>query len=155
MGIATDNVDRDWESTPHRWDIRMIRNFMLRFGLLSTVFDLLTFAVLLHLAGESADRFRTGWFVESLLTELLILFVIRTYRPFFASRPGRFLVWSSAAMVLVTLALPYSPLAALFSLVPLPGTIMAAILLITASYLVVSEFTKRAFFRRLETGQAK
>ena len=127
MGIATDNVDRDWESTPHRRVIRMIRNFMLRFGLLSTVFDLMTFEVLLHLARESADRFRTGWFAESLITELLIPCVIRTCRPFFA----------------------------LFSLVPLPGTIMAAILLIPAACLVVSEFSKRAFSRRLETGQAK
>ena len=83
MGIAGDNIDRDRERTPHRWDIRMIRNYMITFGLVSTVFDLLTFGVLLYLAGEMAEIFRTGWFVESLLNGLLILFVIRTYKPFY------------------------------------------------------------------------
>ena len=73
MGIAGDNVDPDWERTPHRWDIKLIRNFMITFGLVSVVFDLLTFAVLLYLAGEVTALFRTGWFVESLMTELLQL----------------------------------------------------------------------------------
>ncbi len=148
MGIAADNVDRDWESTPHRWDIKLIRNFMLTFGLVSTLFDLLTFAVLLYLAGAVAEVFRTGWFVESLLTELLILFVIRTSKPFYQSRAGRFLIWSSVAIICLTLALPYLPIGAVFGFVPLPPAILAAILVIAGLYLLVSEYTKRAFFRR-------
>ena len=148
MGIAGDNVDRDWERTPHRWDIKMIRNFMITFGLISTVFDLLTFGVLLSLAGEVAEVFRTGWFVESLLTELLILFVIRSYKPFYQSRPGRFLMWSTAAVVVLTLALPYLPIAGVFDFVPLPIPVLAAILVITVLYVLVSELTKRVFFRR-------
>lgn len=148
MGIASDNVDRNWQSTPHRWDIKLIRNFMLTFGLVSTLFDLLTFGVLLYLAGEVAEVFRTGWFVESLLTELLILFVIRTYKPFYQSRPGRFMLWSTASVVLLTLLLPYLPVATLFGFVPLPASVLAAILVITALYVVASELTKRAFFRR-------
>ncbi|MBU1057753.1 MAG: magnesium-translocating P-type ATPase [Proteobacteria bacterium] len=148
MGISGDNVDRDWQSTPHRWDIKLIRNFMITFGLLSTMFDLLTFGVLLSFAGEAAEVFRTGWFVESLLTELLILFVFRTYQPFYHSTPGRFLIWSTVGLVLLTLMLPYLPIGAVFGFVPLPAPVIAAILVITALYIGVSEFTKHAFFRR-------
>ncbi len=150
MGIAGDHVDRDWERTPHRWDMKMIRNFMITFGLVSTVFDLLTFAVLLYFAGEAAAVFRTGWFVESLLTELLILFVIRTRKPFHQSRAGRFLVWSTAGIVLLTLMLPYLPIGRVFDFVPLPVPVLVAILLVTGLYVVASEFTKRAFFRRFD-----
>ena len=70
MGIASDNVDRNWETTPHRWDIKLIRNFMIIFGLVSTVFDVLTFGVLIYLTGTTAEVFRTGWFVESLLDRI-------------------------------------------------------------------------------------
>ena len=149
MGIAGDNVDRDWKRTPHRWDVRMVRNFMVTFGLVSSLFDILTFAVLLYLAGQAAETLRTGWFVESLLTELLILFVMRTHKPFYRSKAGRFLTWSTAATVVVTLALPYPPIASLFGFVALPTPIVAAILLITGAYVLVSELTKRVFFRRL------
>jgi len=148
MGIAGDNVDRNWERTPHRWDMKMIRNFMITFGLISTVFDLLTFGALLYLAGEVAEVFRTGWFVESLLTELLILFIIRTHKPFYQSRAGKFLVWSAAGVFLFTLLLPYLSIGAIFGFVPLPVPLLATILAITLLYAVVSEYTKRAFFRR-------
>ncbi|MGB5474380.1 MAG: cation transporting ATPase C-terminal domain-containing protein [Gammaproteobacteria bacterium] len=147
MSIAGDNVDRDRERTPHRRDIRVIRNYMITFGLVSTVFDLLTFGVLLYLAGEVAEIFRTGWCVESLLTELLILFVIRTYKPFYRSRPGRFLVWSTSGVAVLALLLPYLPLGAVFGFVPLPATILVSILFITVLYVVTTELVKRAFFR--------
>jgi Mg2+-importing ATPase len=149
MGIAGDNVDRDWENTPHRWDIRLIRNFMLTFGLLSTAFDLVTFAVLLLFAGGSAQLFRTGWFLESLLTELLILFVIRTCKSFYKSRAASFLVWSAAVVAALALALPYIWLGRMFGFVPLPASIMLAIIGITLSYVLVSELTKKIFFRRI------
>lgn len=148
MGIAGDNVDRDWERTPHRWDIKLIRNFMITFGLVSVVFDLLTFAVLLYLAGEAVEVFRTGWFMESLMTELLILLVIRTHQPFYKSIPGRFLIWSTAGMVLLTVILPYLPIGAAFGFVPLPGSVLVAILSITVLYIAVSELTKHIFFQR-------
>ena len=149
MGIAGDNVDREWGSTPHRWDIRLIRRFMVSFGLLSTVFDLVTFGVLVHLVRGSADLFRTGWFVESLLTELFVLFVLRTYRPFYRSRPGRLLLWSAIAVTLLAVLLPFVPVAALFGFVPMPGPVMAAVLGITAVYVVASELTKRVFYARM------
>ena len=89
-------MDREWENTPHRWNIRMIRNFMITFGLVSSVFDFITFWALLRMVGKVPELFRTGWFVESLLTELLITLVVRTYRPFYKSRPGRFLFLCNA-----------------------------------------------------------
>jgi Mg2+-importing ATPase len=150
MGIAGDNVDREWERTPHRWDLRLIRRSMLTFGLTSTLFDLLTFAVLLAIARGNPDLFRTGWFLESLLTELWILLVIRTYRPFYRSTPSRFLAGSVAVMTLVALALPYAPVAGMFGLVPLPPGIVVLILGITVLYLLVSEATKQLFFRRVD-----
>ena len=149
MGIAGDNVDREWERTPHRWDIRLIRRAMLAFGLTSTVFDLLTFAVLLELAGGNPALFRTGWFVESLLTELWVLLAIRTYRPFYRSHPGRFLQWGVVATSLVAVALPYLPDALLLGFVPLPGRILAAVLAITALYVAASEAIKRPVYRHL------
>ena len=155
MGIAADNVDPEWEQTPHRWDIRLIRRFMVTFGLASSVFDLITFATLLTLAGGHPAIFRTGWFLESLLTELWILLVIRTSRPFYLSRPGRFLGWSTAAVMAVTVMLPISPAAQLFGFVPLPRQVFLAILAITALYVATSEATKRLFYRRIAAGEVR
>jgi Mg2+-importing ATPase len=153
MGIAGDRVDRDWERTPHRWDMGLIRNFMITFGLVSTAFDLLTFGVLLYLVGGTAETFRTGWFTESLLTELCILFVLRTYRPFYRSRPAPYLLWSAVVVFVLTLALPYLPFAAAFDLVPLPTSAVAAILCIIVAYVAVSEATKARFFARFGFGR--
>lgn len=147
VGIANDRVDREWQRMPHRWDLRMVRDFMIGFGLVSSLFDLLTFAVLLWFAGEVAELFRTGWFVESLLTEVLIIFVVRTWKPCWYSRPGRLLLGSSLAVIAVTLALPYSPLATWFGLVPLPPALLLALLGISLLYAGSSELFKRVFYR--------
>lgn len=152
LGIAGDNVDRDWERTPHRWDIDLIKNFMIVFGLVSVIFDLLTFGVLLYFAGEVEEIFRTGWFVESLLTELMILLVIRSYKPFYRSCPGKFLIGSIVCVAGVALALPYLAVGAMFDFVPLPWPVLCAILAITGLYVWVSEVVKRIFFRRLGKG---
>jgi len=148
IGIAGDRVDRNWERTPHRWNITLIRNFMITFGLVSVVFDLLTFGVLLYLAGEVEAIFRTGWFVESLLTELLIIFVIRTYKPFYRSQPGHFLIWSVIGVGLIALVLPYLSIGRLFDFVPLPFPVVIAILIITVLYVIASEYVKQLFFKR-------
>lgn len=152
LGIAGDNVDREWDRTPHRWNVAMIRSFMISFGLISTLFDLVTFGVLLYLVGESPALFRTGWFVESLLTELFILLVIRTYKPFYRARPGRFLMLAIWLVAALTIALPYLPFARVFGLVPLPLPLLGSILVITLVYLLVSEATKRRFYRRFGFG---
>jgi Mg2+-importing ATPase len=149
MSIAGDKVDEEWQRSPHRWDVRLIRNFMLTFGLSSTLFDMLTFALLLLVVGANPELFRTGWFVESLLTELLILFVIRTYKPFYRSRPGRLLLWSSLAMMALALLLPYLPGAGLFEFQPLPPLVLLAILAISLLYVLVSELLKRRLYRSL------
>ena len=109
MTIAADNVDDEMIVRPRRWDIRFIRNFMLLFGVLSSVFDYLTFGVLrLYLqAGEKA--FRTGWFIESVVSAALIVFVVRSRHGLFRSRPGRPLLWSTLAVVGLTLVLPLTP----------------------------------------------
>jgi Mg2+-importing ATPase len=98
---------------------------------------------------SSEDRFRTGWFFESVLTELLIVLVIRTQRSFFRSRPGRTLLIATLAIVAVTIGLPYSPLNRVLGFVPLPLPVLLILLLITALYVTTSEVTKGIFFRRV------
>ena len=150
MGIATDRVDAEAVQTPHRWNVAAIRRFMLTFGLISSLFDGLTFALLLWLTDGAPAHFRTGWFVESLLTELWVLLVVRTARPAWRSRPGT-LLWSlTLALTGVAIALPYLPAShALFEFTPLPANVLAAVLAINAGYLVCTEFAKRRLFSML------
>lgn len=149
LTIASDNVDREWVETPHRWDVKFIRNFMITFGLVSSVFDFVTFGVLWVFVNASPETFRTGWFVESLLTELLVMFVVRTRRPFYKSRPGLWLLVSSVAVVILTLLLPYLPIGALFDFVPLPAPIMLLIIGITLAYVISAEAAKKFFYTRI------
>ncbi|MCE7980132.1 MAG: magnesium-translocating P-type ATPase [Caldilinea sp. CFX5] len=148
MTIAGDNVDEELVQTPQRWNITFIRNFMVVFGLVSSVFDYLTFGVLLFLFQTAPDEFRTGWFIESLLTELVIALVVRTRKPFYRSRPGRLLWLSTLVVTAITLALPYLPFAPLFGLVPLPAPLFFTLLLITALYVTGAEIAKRFFYAR-------
>ena len=124
MAIARDRVDPEWVSRPRQWDTAFIRDYMVTFGLISSCFDLLTFGVLLWIFQAAAPEFRTGWFVESLLTELLVALVVRTRRPFYRSRPATSLMVITAMVVGVALYLPYSPLAELFEFVPLPAYLL-------------------------------
>jgi Mg2+-importing ATPase len=149
MTIATDNVDPELMDRPRRWDIRFIRNFMMTFGLVSSVFDYLTFGALLFLLRATESQFQTGWFIESLMTELFIVLVIRTRRPFFRSRPGTILWVATLLVAGTTIFLPYSRLGGLFGLVPLPAGFVLLLLGITAAYMLASEVAKRYFYRRL------
>ncbi|HEX6642655.1 MAG TPA: cation transporting ATPase C-terminal domain-containing protein, partial [Thermoanaerobaculia bacterium] len=110
-------------------------------------FDLLTFAALLTLFRSSAEVFRTSWFIESLLTELLIALVVRTRRPFFRSRPGKVLLVSTIVLVVLTFAIPYLPMVRVLGFVPLPFPIVAMLSLIAAAYIVAAEMMKRWFYR--------
>jgi Mg2+-importing ATPase len=145
IGLPSDRVDPDRIERPRRWEIRPIRNFMVVFGLVSSVFDLLTFAALWLLSRGAAPIFRTGWFLESLLTELVIIFVVRTQLPVHRSRPGRLLLASTAAVAALTLALPWIPGSDWFGFVPLPVEVLAAVLAITLAYAAASELAKRRF----------
>jgi len=151
LTMAGDTVDPELVRAPRRWDVRFVRQFMLIFGAISSAFDFLTFATLLVLLPAGAAEFRTGWFVESVLTELLILVIVRTQRPVFRSRPGRALSIALVAVAVATLALPYSPFAGPLGFAPLPAPVLAAVIGITALYAVASEAAKCWFFRRQRT----
>jgi Mg2+-importing ATPase len=148
IAIAGDNVDREYVETPHRWDVKFIRNFMIVFGLVSSVFDFLTFGLLLWVLHSSPEQFRTGWFIESLLTELFVALVVRTRRPFYKSRPGHWLWISTLIVTLITLAIPYLPSDLLLGFVPLPPGVMALLLLIALLYVLATEIAKQVFYKR-------
>lgn len=147
IALASDNVDQEWIDRPRRWDVNLIRNFMIVFGLMSSVFDFLTFGVLVWWLNASPEEFRTGWFIESLMTELVIALIVRTRRPFFRSRPGRWLWWSTVVVAVLTFLLPYLPTSALFGFVPLPFSMLSLLILITASYMVTAEIVKQRFYQ--------
>jgi Mg2+-importing ATPase len=147
VGIAGDSVDSELIERPRRWDMRFIARFMLEFGVLSSAFDMLTFATLLWGFRTTPAVFRTSWFVESLLTELVIALVVRTRRPFFRSRPGRVLLASTLILVPLALAIPFLPFASLLGFEPLPASLLAALAGITALYVLGAELMKRWFYR--------
>jgi len=147
MTIAGDAVDRELVDLPRRWDIRFIRDFMVTFGLISSFFDYLTFGVLLLVLHTGQVEFRSGWFVLSIITELLILLVMRTQKPFFKSIPSRALLMATLAVILVTLVIPYSPLNNLLGLTPIPFTTLLILLGIAALYITTSELAKSWFYR--------
>ncbi|MEY4549062.1 MAG: hypothetical protein RL685_5257, partial [Pseudomonadota bacterium] len=149
VGLADDSVDAELVARPRRWDIRFIQRFMLEFGLLSSVFDGLTFAVLLLWFRAPMEEFRTGWFVQSLLTELVIALVVRTRRVCFRSKPGTLLGVSTLVLSGLTLVLPYLPGVALLGFTPLPPALLFVIMAITAAYVVCAEVLKQWFYRRV------
>jgi len=147
MTIATDRVDPDWINRPRRWDIAFIKRFMLAFGLVSSVFDYLTFAVLLWVLRCDAAHFRTGWFVESVLSAAMVVLVVRTRRPLLASRPSRSLIAATPVVLAATLALPYTPLGHLFGFLPLPLPFLGLLALILLAYVICAEAVKGWFYR--------
>jgi Mg2+-importing ATPase len=147
--IPVDRVDRAFVRKPHRWDMRLIRDFMLWIGPVSSAFDFLTFYVLLKIFHSSERLFHTGWFVESLATQTLVIFVIRTAGNPFRSRPSAALAATTLAVVLFGIALPFTPLAALMGFEPLPAAFLLFILLSTGGYLLLVELVKRRLMRRL------
>jgi Mg2+-importing ATPase len=150
MAIATDNVDPEMIERPRRWDIKFIRSFMVVFGIVSSAFDFLTFGALLFILRATPDQFRTGWFLESVVTELLIVPVIRTRRTLLASNPGRLLLIATAAVFAAAMALPYTPVSDLLGFTPLPLSFLLMLGAITILYVVISEATKRLFYRMID-----
>jgi Mg2+-importing ATPase len=149
MTIASDNVDAQMVSQPRRWDIKFIRKFMITFGLVSSLFDYMTFGLLLSLE-VSAEQFRTAWFLESVVSASLIVFVVRSSRAFFKTRPGNYLIAATLSIVGITVSLPYTPLAPVIGFVPLPMSLLALLALIVALYLVSAEITKHVFYRYIK-----
>ncbi len=150
--IATDNVDDELIRHPRRLDTRFVRNFMIVFGLVSSVFDYITFGVLLiilNLQNSPPELFRTAWFVESLLTELFVALVVRTRKPFFRSRPGKYLLISTLVMAAAAASIPYLPFGKTFDFARIPLWLMASLFGITAAYVASVEVTKRIFYSRV------
>ncbi len=150
MSIATDRVDEEAVARPRRWDIRFIRRFMIVFGLISSIFDYLTFGVLLYFMKFSEAVFQTGWFTESVISATLIVLVIRTRLPFFKSLPGKYLTMATFFIVALVLLLPYLPFASLLGFAPLPLKFYGWMSGILILYILTAETAKHFFFRRMK-----
>ncbi len=148
--IPTDNVDETYIRKPHHWDISLIRNFMIFIGPISSIYDFLTFFVLLSIFRASPETFHTGWFVESLATQTLVLFIIRTVGNPLRSRPSRPLTITTLAIVAIGALLPFSPFAIDLGFVPLPFGFFAFLVVATATYLVLVQIGKTVLMRRLK-----
>jgi len=153
MAIASDRVDSIAVDKPHRWNIKFITRFMIVFGLLSSIFDLLTFCVLLFLMKEDEKIFQTGWFVESVISATLIVLVVRTRLPFFKSLPGKLLSIATAVVVVFVIALPFLPFSNVFGFTRLPLAFYGWMLLIVCTYIVCAELAKQWFYRSIKNQQ--
>ena len=151
MTIATDRVDKELVNKPRRMNIKFIRNFMLVFGLLSSVFDYLTFAALLLLLHANPAQFRTGWFMESVISASMIVLVIRTRQSILKSKPGKYLLMATIAIVCVTLLLPYTPIAGLLGFQPLPIEFLLVLAAIVGLYIFSAETVKRVFYQHVHS----
>jgi len=147
MTIAGDRVDQELVARPRRWSIGFIRNFMVVFGMLSSIFDFLTFGALLFLLHANVDQFRTGWFIESVISASIIVLIIRTRRPFFSSRPSRSLMVVTLLVGLFTVILPFTPLSDPFGFTRISGYFLLAVAVIMGLYIASAELVKKIFNR--------
>jgi Mg2+-importing ATPase len=154
LPIPLDEVDSEITEKPEHWDMRFIRNFMLVMGPVSSIFDYLTFGLLLLVFHASQALFQTGWFIESLATQVLVIFVLRTRRNPLRSRPHPLLVTTSVAVVVLAVVLPFTQLGAWFGFVPPSGAFLIAIAGLSVSYLMLAQGAKWAFYRLQPRGGA-
>jgi P-type Mg2+ transporter len=149
LTIPTDNVDPEMVARPAQWDIGLIRRFMYFFGPISSLYDFMTFAVMLRVFHAGPKLFHSGWFVESLVTQTLVIFVIRTRRvPFFKSRPSTPLLVTTVLCAGAGAAIPYiPPIADLFGFKALPASFMAILVVMIATYLLLAQLGTALFFR--------
>src|SRR5208337_550007 len=146
--IATDSVDRELVDEPHRWDIGFIRKFMIVFGITSSVFDYLTFGVLIFLLPGMTEQFRSGWFLESVISASMIVLVIRSRKPFFRSKPGKYLRAVTLLIGVLTVYIPFTSFAAPFGFKPLQISVILLIGVIVGLYVLVAEVIKNFFYKR-------
>ncbi len=154
MPIPLDRVDDDWLQRPHRWDMRFIRNFMLTLGPVSSLFDIGTFGLLWWWFGDDEKAFHTGWFIESLATQVLVIFVIRTRGKPWQSVPSRALIGASLSVVLLAFVLPLTPMAAWVGFTPLPWPFLLALGGVVAVYLLATQGIKTWFYSREKSALA-
>ncbi|MGE5041923.1 MAG: magnesium-translocating P-type ATPase [Candidatus Levyibacteriota bacterium] len=149
LSIPSDNVDHESLLKPRHWNINFIRNYMIFFGPISSLYDFLTFGVMLFLFKAQGALFQTGWFIESMATEILVVFVIRTSRsPFFMSRPGKWLLITCVGIVLASLLIPFSPLAKTLGFVTPPPLYFFILIILVSTYLVLVESLKKVFLKK-------
>jgi Mg2+-importing ATPase len=149
LTIPTDNIDEEYSLKPKRWDVSYIKQFMIYFGPISSIFDFLTFFIMLFVFQASTPLFQTAWFIESLCTQTLVIFVIRTRKtPFYRSIPSRLLLLSSLSVVAIALAIPLTPLGALFEFTAPPFMFYIILAGLIAAYLALVEIVKKRFYKR-------
>lgn len=151
LTIATDRVDRELVNKPRRMDIKFIRNFMIVFGLLSSIFDYLTFAALLLLLHAQPEQFRTGWFLESVISASMVVLVVRTRQSILNSKPGKYLLMATLATIGVTMIIPWTPLATMLGFQPLPFSFVLVLGAIVVFYIIAAESVKRVFYSRVKS----
>ncbi len=147
LQIASDSVDEDWLKKPVKWDMKFIKRFMIIFGITSSVFDYITFAVLLLLFNADEKFFQTGWMLESVISAVVVMLIVRTARPFLKSKPSKKLLLAIVGIVAVLIAIAYSPMNVYLGLISLPFKAFASLLAISFVYAVTAELLKKNFYR--------
>ena len=147
LQIASDSVDEDWLKKPVKWDMKFIKRFMIIFGITSSVFDYITFAVLLLLFNADEKFFQTGWMLESVISAVVVMLIVRTARPFLKSRPSKKLLLAIVGIVILLIAIAYSPMNVYLGLISLPFKAFASLLAISFVYAVTAELLKKNFYR--------
>ncbi|MBS0423582.1 MAG: magnesium-translocating P-type ATPase [Proteobacteria bacterium] len=153
--LPMDNVDQEDLAQPSQWDMNFIRNFMMTIGPISSIFDFVTFYLLIAVFNADETLFRTGWFVESIATQVLVIFIIRTRRNPFHSHPNRWLTITSLSIVAIAMALPLSPFAEYLGFTPLPALFFGLLAVLIGAYLLTVEYCKQWFYRRLNHASHK
>jgi len=148
LAIPLDDVDAADMNKPQRWDMRFVRNFMWVMGPVSSLFDFLTFAILLKVLDAGEKLFQTGWFIESLATQVLVIFVLRTRGSLWKSRPSRILLVAALGAVALGILLPYTPLGRDFGFVAPPPAFLGMLAALVVAYLALAEVVKRLFYAR-------
>jgi Mg2+-importing ATPase len=148
--IPSDFVDPEYVERPKKWDLGFMRRFMVVFGLVSSIFDLLTFYTLFQVFHLPASSFQTGWFIESLATQTLVIYLIRTRRFFLKSRPSWYLTVTTLGVVTTGFVLPYTFLGEYFSFTALPFPVIGAIIGLVSVYLVIVELAKHLFYKEID-----
>jgi Mg2+-importing ATPase len=143
-------VDEEMINYPRRWDIKAIRKFMITFGAVSSAFDFITFGLLLLVLHVTQIQFRTGWFLESVVSASMIVLVIRSRKVFYKSRPGKNLFIATLSVIAAVLVLPFTPLAGLFGFSPLPILALVGIVFIVLFYIATTEAVKKVFYKKVK-----
>jgi Mg2+-importing ATPase len=150
MSIPTDNVDKDWIKTPKKWNIEFIKRFMIVFGLISSVYDFITYFSLIYVFNASQELFRSAWFLEGLLTEVAVLLVLRTREFFLKSKPSKFLILTVSLIFISGFIIPFTPIGKLLELQPLTLSLYLFVIIVIILYILTVEIGKKFFYKKYD-----